>query len=165
MPDTRVMILEGSNGQSFFLKETLQAQNLSDQIDLVNRADDAIEMLSNIAYDLVVINLVEAWEQGMRLGLWLSQRPQICRTLLIISAELDRSLPSNGSFTILTEPVSLRGFADCVRSILQQARGGNISREQRSVNLSRPGLLTWSGGPLHQDYVGYWSPYLDSFLS
>ena len=162
MADTRVMILEGSNGQSFFFKEILLAEELADHVDLISRADQAIDLIRHSVYDLVVINLVEAWEQGMKLGLWLSQRPDHCPTLLIISSDLDRPLPANGSFIILSEPLSLRGFTASVRAILQPSPDDGTPDIQNLSN-SFPGYPSWSGGPLHEEYLGYWSPYSQFF--
>jgi hypothetical protein len=163
MENTRVMILEGSNGQSFFFKETLLAKGLADQVDLVSWADEAIEMLGQAIYDLVVINLVEAWEQGMQLSLWLSQHPSLCPTILVISSELDRPLTSNGSFIILTEPLSLRDFATNVQAVLQPTTGNDSPGIQNASN-SSPNLPGWSGQPLYgEEYQGYWSPYTNSF--
>ena len=163
MVNTRVMILEGSNGQSFFLKETLLAEKLAGEVDLVSQADRAIDMIGHSVYDLVVINLAEAWEQGMQLGFWLSQKPSCCPTILIISTELDRPLPSNGSFIVLSEPLSLRDFADSVRAVLQPSTGNPII--QHFSNSHLPRLLGWSGEPLYQEYLGYWSPILKHFNS
>lgn len=165
MSNTHVMILEGSNGQSFFLKETLLAQSLAEDVELVNNADQAISRLKDEPYDLVVINLVEAWEQGMKLCFWLSERPGLCQTILIISPELNRALPTNGSFVVLTEPVSLREFAERVRSVLQPGNGTAVSHKPIYLKTELPSLPSWSGEPLHQEYVGYWSTYADSFLS
>ncbi|MBN1993365.1 MAG: hypothetical protein JW953_11750 [Anaerolineae bacterium] len=162
MANAQVLILEGSNGQSFFFKETLLANELVEQVDVVSWADEAIELIRHSVYDLIVINLVEAWEQGMRLGLWLSQRPTYCTVLLIISSELERPLPANGSFAILAEPFSLRNFVDTVHTIIQSGIGGHSPNAQnRSNNLS--GLPAWSGGPLHEEYAGYWSPFAQLF--
>jgi DNA-binding NtrC family response regulator len=164
MANTRVMILEGSNGQSFFFKETLLAEGLADQVDLVSWADEAIEMIRQSIYDLVVINLVEAWEQGMQLSLWLSQHPSLCPTILVISSDLDRPLTSNGSFIILTEPLSLRDFATSVQAVLQPTTGNNSPGVQNSSSFRWPSLPGWSGQPLYQEeYQGYWSPYSYSF--
>lgn len=165
MTDTCVMILEGSNGQSFFFKETLLAEGLAEHVQLVGCADDAIDLLRHGNYNLVVINLVEAWEEGMQLGFWLSQRSTDCPVILIISPELEQPLPStNGAFIILTEPLSLRSFAASVRKALQPSVD-NHQNIQDSMSLWSSGLPSWSGGPLHQEYSGYWSPYSNSFLS
>lgn len=159
MANTRVMILEGPNGQSFFLKETLLAEKLAGEVDLVSQADQAIDMIHHSVYDLVVINLTEAWEQGMKLGFWLSQKPSCCPTILIISAELDRPLPSNESFIVLSEPLSLRSFSASVRTVLQPSAENDPPNVQSFSNSQLPGLPSWSGEPLHQEYLGYWSLY------
>ena len=164
MANTRVMILRGSNGQSFFFRETLLAKKLADRVDLVSRADQAIELIRCFIYDLVVINLVEAWEQGIQLSLWLIQHPAICPTILIISLELDRALPSNGSFIVLTEPLSLRDFAASVRHVLQPATDKDSPGVQNRSNFYPLSLPGWSGQPLYQEeYLGYWSPYFYLF--
>jgi DNA-binding response OmpR family regulator len=165
MTNTRVMILEGQNGQSFFLKETLLAEGLADSVTLVNQANQAIDLLRSLPYDLVVINLVEAWEQGLRLSFWLSQYDSSCPTILIIPLDLDRALPTNGAFNILTEPLSLRDFAAEVRVILQPQGTAVAAPSNISSFFNLPGLPEWSGGPLNHEYAGFWSPYTQSLLS
>jgi DNA-binding response OmpR family regulator len=160
------MILEGPNGQSFFFKETLLAEGLAKRVDLVNRACQAIDLIRDtVVYDLIVINLVEAWEQGMQLGLWLSQQTWSCPTILIISSDLDRPIPSNGASMVLSEPLSLREFANSVRVVLRHTTGDGQSNIHEILTSDTPNLPSWSGGPLEQEYVGYWSPYTSSFLS
>jgi len=165
MTTTRVLILEGSNGQSFFFKETLLGEGLVDQVDLVGRADQAIELLrEDESYCLVVINLVEAWEQGMQLGLWLSQKDLECPTILIISSELERPFPFNGVSVLLTEPVSLRDFANTVRNILDPTHE-NVSAQAQHYQPTYVESPSWSGEPLYQEYTGYWSSFSSSFLT
>ena len=165
MTTTRVLILEGPNGQSFFFKETLLGEGLVDQADLVGRADQAIELLtSDEGYCLVVINLVEAWDQGMQLGLWLSQHDLECPTILIISSQFDRPFPFNGPSVLLSEPVSLRDFASTVRNILDPA-SENVSAQVQHVVPTYVETPSWSGEPLHQEYAGYWSTFSSSFLA
>ena len=70
-----VLMLEGSNGQAFFLKETLLAEGLADRVDLISRADQTVDVMQPAnPYDLVVINLAEAWEQGIQLAICLGQQ-------------------------------------------------------------------------------------------
>ena len=165
MTATRVLILEGPNGQSFFFKETLLGEGLADQVDLVSRADQAIELLSECdAYYLVVINLVEAWEQGMRLGLWLSQQDFECPTILIISSELDRPIPFNEVSVVLSEPVSLREFANAVRRIMDP-NAENVEIQAHHYEPSYVESPGWEGESLHQEYTGYWSSFSSSFLA
>ena len=165
MTTTRVLILEGPHGQSFFFKETLLGEGLVDQVDLVGRADQAIELLrEDESYCLVVINLVEAWGQGMQLGLWLSQQDLECPTILIISPELNRPFPFNGVSVLLSEPVSLRDFADTVRNILDPTRE-NVSAQVHHYQPTYVDAPSWAGEPLHQEYAGYWSSFSSSFLA
>ncbi len=164
MANTRVLILEGPNGQSFFLKETLLAEGLADRIHLISQARQAIDLLRCLPYDLIVINLVEAWEQGLQLSLWLSQYTSACPTILIIPSDLDRPLPANGSFIILTEPLSLHDFAARARAALEpndEPTAHIIPVENAAEPLNS---LTWSGGPINQEYSGYWSHYTHSLF-
>jgi DNA-binding NtrC family response regulator len=165
MTTTRVLILEGPNGQAFFFKETLLGEGLASQVDLVSRAEMAIELLDDKnEYCLVVINLVEAWEQGMQLGLWLSQQNLDCPTILIIAPQFNRPFPFNGVSVLLTEPVSLRDFANTVRNILDPSRETVSAQVQHDLPtyVESP---SWSGEPLHQEYEGYWSSFSSSFLT
>lgn len=165
MTTTRVLILEGPNGQSFFFKETLLGEGLADQVDLVGRADQAIDLLGeDDAYCLVVINLVEAWEQGMQLGLWLSQQDLECPTILIISSQLDRPIPFNEVSVVLSEPVSLREFANAVRRIMDP-NTKNIEIQTHHYEPSYVESPSWEGEPIHEEYAGYWSSFSSSFLA
>jgi hypothetical protein len=165
MTTTRVLILEGPNGQAFFFKETLLGEGLADKVDLVSRADQAIELLSDgNRYCLVVINLVEAWSQGMQLGLWLSQQDLECPTILIISTELNRPFPFNGVSVLLSEPISLRDFADTVRNILDPNRE-NVSAQVQHQVPTYVESPAWPGEILQQEYEGYWSSFSSSFLT
>jgi hypothetical protein len=164
MTKTRVIILEGPNGQSFFLKETLLAEDLADRVHVVRQAQQAIDLLRVLPYDLIIINLVEAWEQGLKLSAWLSQFPAACSTILIIPSDLDRPLPTNGSFIILSEPLSLRDFAITARTVLQANNPLGVETEH-PTNFNLPGVPGWTGEPLEQEYSGYWSPYVHSLLS
>jgi len=164
MAKTRVIILEGPNGQSFFLKETLLAEDLADRVHVVRQAQQAIDLLRVLPYDLIIINLVEAWEQGLKLSAWLSQFPAVCSTILIIPSDLERPLPTNGSFIILSEPLSLRDFAATARTILQ-SNGTPATGFEQPKNFDLPGVPGWTGEPLEQEYSGYWSPYVHSLLS
>lgn len=113
------MILEGSDGQSFFLKETLLAEGLADRVDLVSRAEQAIAVMDHSnPYNLVVINLVEAWEQGMQLGFWLTQKAATCPVILIVPPESSESVIENAPFMVLSAPLSLHDFTKAVRTAL-----------------------------------------------
>jgi hypothetical protein len=164
MAKTRVIILEGPNGQSFFLKETLLAENLADRVHVVRQAQQAIDLLQVLPYDLIIINLVEAWEQGLKLSAWLSQFPATCSTILIIPSDLDRPLPTNGSFIILSEPLSLRDFASKARLVLQPNNSEGMEAKHPTM-FDLPGMPGWTGEPLEQEYSGYWSPYVHSLLA
>jgi len=165
MTTMRVLILEGPNGQSFFFKETLLGEGLADQVDLVGRADQAIDLLGeDDAYCLVVINLVEAWEQGMQLGLWLSQQDLECPTILIISPELNQPFPFNEVSVLLSEPISLRDFADTVRNILDPT-SESVSAQAQHYEPTYVESPSWEGEPIHQEYAGYWSSFSSSFLA
>ncbi|MCI0395706.1 MAG: hypothetical protein L0332_25200 [Chloroflexi bacterium] len=116
----KVMMLEGSSGFSFFLQEALLGQGLADQVVLASRADQAIDLLNQAGpYDLVIIDLVESWEQGMQLGFWLSDQQRPAHKVIIISSPEAVQLPDrNTPFTILCPPLSLQEFTDSVRLAL-----------------------------------------------
>ncbi len=143
MANTRVIILEGSNGQCFFLKETLLTEGLSNHVDLVSQADQAINLIHNSThpYDLVVINLAEAWEQGVQLGFWLSQKAVSCPVILIVPPETDYPLPLNTPFCVLSAPLSLHNFAASVRAIFQSKINHGDLKAQVFSNLRSPDLV------------------------
>ncbi len=130
MSSIRAVMLEGSNGQSFFLKEILLTEGLANEVDLVSRAEQAIDLIKTTpVYSLIVINLVETWEQGMQLGFWLSQQPIHYPTILIIPAELEHRLPPHTPFTILSTPLSLQDFTSTVRTALQSKSHNHHSND------------------------------------
>ena len=119
MVNRRVLMLEGSNGHAFFLKETLLADGLADEVDLVGRAEQAVALLEPAnGYDLVVINLAEAWEQGLALARCLSRQAVTCPIILIVASDSPPPLPARGRFITLFTPLSLRGFSRGVRAVL-----------------------------------------------
>lgn len=121
MINRRVMILAGSNGQSFFFREALLAEGLAGQVDLVYRVDQAIGIIIHRSsfYDMVVINLVEAWVQGLELSSWLRRKSVSCPVILISPSESAQSLVASTPFTVLPAPVSLCDFTKSVRAALQ----------------------------------------------
>ena len=122
MRSTQALILDSSNGLSFFLREILLDQGLVSHVDLVAQAEQAIKKIDGSnPYDLVVINLVDAWEQGTELGAWLSQLPVCGAIVLIVPAE---SLPHpfKAPFKAISTPLSLQDFTECVQSALNQTQ-------------------------------------------
>jgi hypothetical protein len=120
MANRRVLMLEGSNGHAFFLKETLLTDGLADQVDLICRAEQVVELMEPAnCYDLVVINLAEAWEQGLALTRCLSRQAVTCPIILIVASDSPPPLPTRGRFITLFIPVSLRGFSQAVRAVMQ----------------------------------------------
>lgn len=117
MAKRRVLMLEGPNGHAFFLKETMLADGLADEVDLIGRAEALNEMLAANAYDMVVINLAEAWEQGIQLLYSLSQLFISCPIVLIISPDMAPSLPVQGRYIKLFTPLSLGGFSRGIRAV------------------------------------------------
>lgn len=120
MTKRRVLMLEGPTGHAFFLKETLLADSLADQVDLISRAEQATSLTQPAnPYSLVVINLAEAWEQGLALARCLSRQAVTCPIILIVSPDCTPLLPARGRFIPLFTPISLRGFSRTVRAVLQ----------------------------------------------
>ena len=120
MANRRVLMLEGSNGHAFFLKETLLADGLADQVDLISRAEQAVDLIEpSNCYDLIVINLAEAWEQGLNMAHCLSRQAVTCPIILIVASDSTPPLPARGRFIVLFTPVSLRGFSRAARAVLQ----------------------------------------------
>jgi len=120
MAKRRVLMLEGSNGHAFFLKETLLADGLADQVDLISRAEQSVDVMQPAnPYDLVVINLAEAWEQGIQLACCLGQLAITCPIVLIVPPDSTPPLPARGRFITLFIPLSLRNFSRGVRAVFQ----------------------------------------------
>ncbi len=159
MANARVVMLEGSNGQSFFLKETLLAEGLADHVDLVSRADQAVDLICHASsYDLIVINLVEAWAEGMQLGFWLSQQTPPCPTLLIVPVELDQFLPSTTPFVVLSVPLSLHDFATTVRATLQSEANSDCPNVQTVPDFYQLDSDYWSDQSHSQEQSNYLTP-------
>ncbi len=122
MADSKALILEGSNGVSFFLKETLIDDGLVDHVDLVSQADQAITLINQgTFYQLIVINLFEAPEEGAQLGFWLSQQSVSYPVILLMSPEELSSvavLQSRFPCIILPVTTSLMNFSQSARLAL-----------------------------------------------
>ena len=120
MVHARILILEGASGHAFFLKQTLLAEGLAHQVDLVSTAPLAIDRLLSASYDLVIINLVEAWEQGLQLGFWLCEQSFLYPTILIVPPDIDQPLLVKSTpVTVLTAPISLKEFVNATRAALK----------------------------------------------
>lgn len=134
MATTRVLILEGASGHAFFLKEILLAEGVANQVDLVSSVALAIDRLRvTTAYDLVIINLVETWEQGLELGFWLCEQSFLYPTLLILPQDIDQPLLVKPTpITILTAPISLREFVNAARAALKPASHNPSQRQTQS---------------------------------
>jgi len=123
---TYAVMLEGSNGHAFFLKETLLSKGIVDRVDLVSRAEQVIDRLyHNNPYNLIVINLAEAWEQSTQLGCWLTRQPTIPATICIVPPDLEQPSFPLDSFVVLSTPLSLQHFATQARLAAQTGAVGN----------------------------------------
>jgi DNA-binding response OmpR family regulator len=125
MTVTRVMMLEGSDGFSFFFQETLLEQGVAKQVDRVSLARQAIALLKQSdplhAYDLIIIDLVESWEEGMQLGFWLNQQSSKYPTILIVPPDTSTESLSRAHITTVSAPFSLNEFTRRVRQVLSAA--------------------------------------------
>ena len=121
MSNKNVMILEGNNGLSFFLHESLLGYGLADCVETVHKADEAIDLICESGpFSLVVINLAEAWEQGIHLGFWLKQQAFNCPIILITPQEQHQPVPFLSTpFIVLPASLSLEDFIRTVRSAFQ----------------------------------------------
>jgi DNA-binding NtrC family response regulator len=132
MTDARVMMLEGSDGFSFFFQETLLEQGVAKQVDRVSLARQAIALIKQSdpyhAYDLIIIDLVESWEEGMQLGFWLNQQSSTCPIILIVPPDTSTAPLTKARFTAVLAPFSLNDFTDQVRQVLSTAnRNGDVT--------------------------------------
>lgn len=119
MSDRKVMILEGANGLAFFLQEALLGEGLTDRVDLVNSAQQAIDLIAQVdAYQLIIIDLNGTWEQGMELGFWLNQRPPTSPVIMIVPPDTSPTRLAKIPFTVLSTPLSLNDFTRNVRQVL-----------------------------------------------
>lgn len=123
MSDRKVMILEGANGLAFFLQEALLGEGLADRVDLVNSAQQAIDLMAQVdSYQLIIIDLNETWDQGMELGFWLNQRPPTSPVIMIAPPDTSLAQLSKIPFTVLSTPLSLTDFTRNVRQVLLSDR-------------------------------------------
>ncbi len=132
MTDARVMMLEGSDGFSFFFQETLLGQGVVKQVDRVSQARQAIALIKQSdpyhAYDLIIIDLVESWEEGMQLGFWLNQQATACPIILIVPPDTSTAPLTKARFTTVLAPFSLKDFTDHVRQVLSAANRNGGAR-------------------------------------
>jgi chemotaxis response regulator CheB len=123
MAKVKVFILEGSGIHSFFFRETLLGQGLAQHVDLATQAEQAVKLIQHSdPYDLLIIDLVESWDEGMQFGFWLNQQCVSCPVMLIIPPETPYPSIKNTSFTVVSAPLSLRDFTEHARSALSTVR-------------------------------------------
>jgi hypothetical protein len=116
----KALILEGSNGLSFFLHQTLLDDELVGRVDLVTQSEQ-VTGLPDLLYQLIVINLLDTPEQGLKLSTWLSQQAHCCPVIVIAPAEDWGQLPSffrSYPFIILPTSITLDHFSRCARQAL-----------------------------------------------
>lgn len=120
MTGPKALILEGSNGLSFFLHQTLLDDNLVGQVDLVTRSEQ-VTGFPDVVYQLIVINLLDTPEQGLKLGAWLSQQGHTCPVIVIAPADDWGQLPvffRSYPFILLPTSITLDNFSQCARQAL-----------------------------------------------
>ena len=122
MSTGKIMMLQDQHGTTLFLQDMLIAQGLAGHVDLAGRFDQAVDLIDRAGtYDLVVINLPGAWEDGLRLAGWLNQQVEACPILLIVPPEFDSDSIHN-NFVALPTPLSLCDFTESTRFMLQQSK-------------------------------------------
>ena len=120
--DRKALILEGTTKTSFFLGQILLNDKLIDRVDLVSRFDEAIEQLRvSDPYQLVVINLLEAPDEGDQLRAWLLAQPNRCPIIILAPQEAPRQpleLVNDSEIVILPSSISLAAFSQKARGVL-----------------------------------------------
>lgn len=125
MTDPKALILEGSNGLSFFLHQTLLDDRLVGQVDLVTGSEQVTDLFYHL-YQLIVINLLDTPEQGLKLSTWLNQQPHCCPVIVIAPAEDWDQFPSflhSNPFILLPTSITLDHFSQCARQALTAYTG------------------------------------------
>jgi DNA-binding NtrC family response regulator len=120
MSGPKALILEGTNGLSFFLHQTLLDDGLVKQVDLVTRSEQVTGSFHH-PFQLIVINLLDTPEQGLKLSTWLNQQPHCCPVIVIAPAEDWGQLPSflhSDPFILLPTSITLDHFSQCARQAL-----------------------------------------------
>lgn len=120
MTNARALILEGPNGLSFFLYQTMLDDEVIGQVDVISRADQAVNLLLHFTYQLIIINLFEAPDQGLQLSLWLNQQAHYCPVILIAAPDDLPDLPflKSHPFIVLPTSITLTNFSQCARLAL-----------------------------------------------
>lgn len=114
-----VMILEGVSGHAFFFQEILLTQNLAQRVDLVSCIDDAMQCMKRQGpYDLVIIDLEENWEEGLRFGYECTECAKSSWVLILVPPDTSAALNNRSHYIIKPKPTSLRDFATLVHGIL-----------------------------------------------
>lgn len=119
MAKNSALILDGPYGPGFFLQSVLFDEQLVESVELVGRAQAAINFLEGLeSISLIVINLFETGAEGMELALWLNQQPLLHPVILLVPTDQTGSLPLGLPFYFLTKPITLQAFLDCARYAL-----------------------------------------------
>lgn len=117
MEEQSALILEGSTGISFFLSEILLEQGQITNIHLCTNAKQAISYVEHTELSLIIIDLANAWTQGVQFGFWLQTHKIPVATILIVPLQTNHPLFSHKNFSVLALPFTLQEFVVCTREI------------------------------------------------
>ncbi len=115
------MMLGDLSETTLLLKQTLLDRGPAERVDLASQVNQVIDLINQSdSYDLIVINLLDIWEQGIQLTFWLDEQAVSCPVVLVLPPELP-ALALKDPFIALTAPLSLPDFAEGVWAALQPA--------------------------------------------
>ncbi len=124
------MMLGDLSKTTFLLKQILLDRGLADRVDLASQANQVIDLISQSKpYDLIVINLLDIWEQGIQLTFWLDKQSVSCPVVLLLPSG-SPVLALKDPFIALAAPLSLPDFAEGVWAVL---RPGDHSQRLQEV--------------------------------
>lgn len=117
MQEQAALILDGSTGLSFFLREMLLEQGSVEQVYRCSTFEQATAFVARMDFKLIVIDLVDAWVSGVKFGLWL-QMKQCAIPVILIVPHLVNNVFTDERFWVLVQPFSLDEFMACAQTAL-----------------------------------------------
>ncbi len=136
------MMLGDLSETTLLLKQTLLDRGPAERVDLASQVNQVIDLINQSdSYDLIVVNLLDIWEQGIQLTFWLDEQSISCPVVLVLPSE-SPALALKAPFIALPAPLSLPDFVEGVWAALQPANHsqplqGTMEDNNRAIGPAR----------------------------
>ena len=101
-----------------------------------NLKQQAMALMEQYNLRLIIIDLVNARQEGLQLASWVQKRAPSVPVILIVPSANTQAFPNN-QFCTLVQPFSLYEFIECSKTVLAKAKANNALQQ---AHVSQPFL-------------------------